>query len=129
MEEFQGIKGNALINAPHSSFIPAVDLLILMLSRVLGKEDATKFRKEFFGFIVEIARGRKIRWSKVISDALIDQLSTIGASKKFYLNSYLVYMLLKGKNRPAALGDSFDCEGERVHLEMLSEVEDRTKME
>ena len=60
MEEFQGIKGNALINNPQSNFIPAVDLLILMLSRVLGKEDATKFRKEFFGFIVEIVRGCKI---------------------------------------------------------------------
>jgi len=60
LEEFQGIKGNTLINAPRSNFIPTVDLLILMLSRVLGKEDATKFKKEFFGFIVEIARGRKI---------------------------------------------------------------------
>ena len=105
LEEFQGIKGNALINAPRSNFIPAVDLLILMLSRVLGKEDATKFRKEFFGFIVEIARGRKIRWSKVINDALTEQLSTIGASRKFYLNSYLVYMLLKGKTRSSALGE------------------------
>lgn len=39
----------------------------------------------------------------MISDALTNQLSTIGASKKFYLNSYLVYMLLKGKNRSSAL--------------------------
>lgn len=78
--------------------------MVLMLSRVLGKDDASKFRKEFFGFIVEIARGRKIRWSKVISDAITNQLSSMGIAKMFYLNSYLVYMLLPGKYRPTTLG-------------------------
>lgn len=82
-----------------------MDLMILMLSRVLGNDDASKFRKDFFCFIVEIARGRKIRWSKVISDALTNQLSSMSVTKFFYLNSYLVYMLLKGKNRPTTLAE------------------------
>lgn len=103
-EEFQNFKGNAHINTLHSNFLSAMDLMILMLSKVLGKDDASKFRKEFFCFIVEIARGRKIRWSKVINDALTNQLSSITITRKFYLNSYLVYMLLKGKNGPTALG-------------------------
>jgi len=61
-------------------------LMILMLSRILGKEDASKFRKEFFGFIVEIARGKKIKWSKVLSDNIANQLSSLGTTRKFYLN-------------------------------------------
>lgn len=60
-EEFHNFKGNTLINASRSNFLLVVDLMILMLSRVLGKDDASKFRREFFGFIVEIARGRKTR--------------------------------------------------------------------
>lgn len=99
LEEHHGLKGNAFINAPRSNFYPTVELMILLLSRVLKKEDASKFRKEFFGFILEIARGRRIRWSKVVSDTIADQLSSIGTTRKFYLNSYLVYMLLHDKYR------------------------------
>jgi len=55
-DEHCNLKGNPLINAPRPNFFPAFDLIILMLSRILGKEDASKFKKEFFGFITEIAR-------------------------------------------------------------------------
>lgn len=70
LEEHHGLKGNALINAPRFNFYPAVELMFLVLSIVLEKEGASKFRKEFFGFILKITRGRRIRWSKVLSDAI-----------------------------------------------------------
>jgi len=105
LDEHHGLKGNALINAPHSNFYPSVELMILMLSRILGKEDASKFRKEFFGFIMEIARGKRIKWSKVLSDTIAEQLSSMGTKCKFYLNSYLVYMLLHGKYRTTTKGE------------------------
>lgn len=105
LDEHHGLKANALINAPHSNFYPLVELIILMLSRILGKEDASKFRKEFFGFIVEIVRGKKIKWSKVLSDTIADQLSSMGTTRKFYLNSYLVYLFLHGKHKPMAQGE------------------------
>lgn len=99
-EEQSSMKGNPLLNVSRFSFFLVVDLIILILSRILGKEDASKFKKEFFGFMVQIARGRRIRWSKVLSDTLADQLSSMGTSKRFYINSYLVYLLLHGKYRP-----------------------------
>lgn len=84
------MKGNALINAQRTNFYPTMERVILMLSRLLGKEDANKFIKEFFGFIIEMGRGRKIKWSKVVSDTLAKQLSSMGTFRKFYMNSYLV---------------------------------------
>lgn len=104
-EEHHGLKGNALINAHRSNFFPFVELIILMLLRILGKQDGPKFRKKVFGFIVKMAKGRKIKWSKVLSDTLAEQLSSMGTSCKFYPNSYLVYLLLHGKHRPTAQGE------------------------
>lgn len=43
LEKHHVLKGNTLINAPHSHFYPSMDLMILMLLRVLEKEDASKF--------------------------------------------------------------------------------------
>lgn len=76
-----------------------------MLSRILRKDDASKFKKEFFSFIIEITKGRRIRWSKVLSDTLADWLSSMAKIKKFNLNSYLVYLLLHEKYRPSTDGD------------------------
>lgn len=72
LDKHHALKGNAVVNASCSKFYPSVELMILMLSRILRKEDASKFRKEFFGFIVEIARGKKFKWSKVLSDTIAD---------------------------------------------------------
>lgn len=104
LEEHHGLKGNALINAPHK-FYPSVEMMILMLSRLLGKEDGSKIKKEFFGFIVKISKGKRIKWSKVLSDTLVEQLSSMSTSKKFYMNSYLVYLLLHGKYQPTTQGE------------------------
>lgn len=68
LQEHHRLKGNALINAPRSNFYLVVEFMILMLSRILEKEDGSKFKKEFVGFIVEMAKGRKIKWSKMLSD-------------------------------------------------------------
>lgn len=38
----------------------------------------------------------------MISDSLLFQLAHIGSSRKFYMNSYLVFLLLHGKNRRSA---------------------------
>jgi len=105
LDEHHGLKGNALINAPRCNFYPLIKM-ILMLSRVLEKEDASKFKKEFFGFIIEMVRGKRIRWSKVLSNTIADQLSSMGTTCKFYLNSYLVYLLLHDKYRAVAKGES-----------------------
>lgn len=67
--------------------------IINMLSRVTGKEDDFKFWREFTGFIVVIGNRQKIRWSRVISDSLLFQLAHIGSLKKFYMNSYLGFLL------------------------------------
>lgn len=42
----------------------------------------------------------------MLSDTLVDQLSSISMSKKFYLNSYLVYLLLHGKYQPTPQGEA-----------------------
>lgn len=104
LEEHHSIKENTLINAPRNNFYPFVELMILMLSRILEKEDGTKF-KEFFGFIIEMAKGKKIRWSKVLSDTLAEMLSSMGTFQIFYLNSYLVYLSLHGKYKSTAQGE------------------------
>lgn len=36
----------------------------------------------------------------------MDQLSSLGTTRKFYLNSFLVYLLLHGKHKPTALGEA-----------------------
>lgn len=72
---------------------------------MLGKEDDSKFRKEFFGLIIMISRGKRIQWSKVISDTIANQVSSMDSAKRFYMNSYLVYLLLDGKERPLVFGD------------------------
>lgn len=41
----------------------------------------------------------------MISDTIDKQLSSLGDTKKFHLNSYLVYMLLQGKHRLTTLGE------------------------
>lgn len=90
----QGIQDQRWVSARKEGFIPIVSKLITLLSRVTGQENDTKYRKEFTGFIVMISSKRSIRWSKVINDALRHQLAYLGSSKKFYMNSYLVYLLL-----------------------------------
>lgn len=104
-EEHHELKGNALINAKRTNFFPTVKRMISMLSRVLGKEDNSKFNKEIFGFIVMISKGKRIKWSNIISDTLADHLLSIRTTKKFCMNSYLVYLLLHGKYRPTSLGE------------------------
>lgn len=127
-EEHFGLKGNPLINAPRTNFLPSVELIILMLSRILGKDESSKFRREFFGFIVEIAKGNRIKWSKVLSDTIAEQLSSMASSRKFYLNSYLVYLLLHGKYRPTAEGEaSWVQKGTRC-MEVLPQVEAREEV-
>jgi len=74
-------------------------MIISMLSRVTSKEDDFKFQREFIGFISVIGNRQRIRWSKVISDSVLFQLAHIGSSRKFYMNSYLVFLLLHGTNR------------------------------
>jgi len=105
LEEHNHLKGNPLLNAPYSSFLLVIELIILMLSRILEKDNASKFRKEFFGFITEITKGRRIMWNKVLSNTLINQFSSMAKIKKFNLSSYLVYLLLHGKYQPSIDGD------------------------
>ena len=76
-----------------------------MLSKVTGQKDDTKFRPEFTGFIELISTGKGTRWSKVINDALAQQLMNIQSSKRFYMNSYLVYLLLHGKERETSIAN------------------------
>lgn len=52
-----------------------------------------------------IGNRQKIKWSKVISDSLLFQLAHIGSSKRFYMNFYLVFLLLHGRNRKSAHAD------------------------
>lgn len=99
------LKGNSLLNMKRMDFHPTVSKLIALLSIVLGKEDDTKFRKEFFTFIYLIGWGKKIRWGHAISEALKNQISSYKTTKRFCINSYLVYLLLAGKNRPMTHGD------------------------
>jgi len=84
-----------------------------MLCRITGQENDQRFRKEFVGFIHHISRGKGIKWSKVISDCIAQQLSKLVETKRFYMSSYLVFMLLHGKNRRSAIADTkylFDLE-------------------
>lgn len=71
-DEHHNLKGNALINTSHSNFFPTIDLIILILSIILGKDYASKFKIKFFSFIIEIARGKTIKWSKILSDTIIE---------------------------------------------------------
>lgn len=98
-EEFQNLQGQRLISAWRDEFLPVVAKLITLLSRVTGQESDAKYRREFTGFIAVISSGRPIRWARVISHALRYQFSFFGSSKRFYMNSFLVYMLLHGKAR------------------------------
>lgn len=83
------LKGNALLNVKRMDFHPTVSKLITLLSKVLGKEDDTKFRKEFLTFIYLIGQGKKIKWGRMISEALKNQISSCETTKRFYMNSYL----------------------------------------
>lgn len=78
--------------------------LITLLSRVTGQRDNSKYKKIFIGFIAAIEQGRAIRWGRVISDTLWYQLAYFG-SKLFYMNSYMVYLLLHGKVQSKQLAD------------------------
>lgn len=87
-------------------FYPVVSRLISMLSRVTKQKDDTKFQSEFAGFIELISTRRGIRWSRVISDSLVQQLRHIQRTKKFYMNSYLVFLLLHGKERVTSIANT-----------------------
>lgn len=88
-----------------TDFYPTAVTIITMLSRITGQENDQKFIKEFTGFIFQISKGRGIRWSKIISDCLAKQLSEVVETKRFYMSSYLIFLLLHGKNKKSALAD------------------------
>jgi len=104
-EDYQSIQGQRLISTRREEFLPIVAKLITLLSRVTGQENDSKYRKEFIGFIAVISSGGAIRWSRVINDVLRHQLAYFGSSKRFYMKSYLVYLLLHGKIRSRELAN------------------------
>lgn len=105
LADYQELKGNPLINDKRTYFIPTAAKIITMLSRELGKKEDSKFRKEFFGFIIMISKGKRVKWRKVINDTMASHFSFMDSTKRFYMDSYLVYLLLDGKYRPLALGN------------------------
>lgn len=101
---FSKYPGQRLISARREEFIPMVAKLITLLSRVTRQTDDSKY-KVFTRFIVAISQGRAIRWGRVISDALWYQLAYFGSFRLFYMNFYLVYLLLNDKMRSKQLAD------------------------
>lgn len=94
-----------MIGARREESLPVVAKLITLLSRVIGHENDAKYRREFTSFIATVSSRRPIRWAGIISDALSYQLAYFGSSKTFYMNSYLVFLLLHGKTRSKELAD------------------------
>ena len=82
-----------------------VRVVLLLFLLEVGQRDNSKYRKIFIGFIATINQGRAIRWGKVISDTLWYQLAYFGSSRLFYMDFYLVYLLLHGKVRSKQLAD------------------------
>jgi len=113
VDECKDYKDKALSQSKRIDFYPTVSTIISMLCRITGQENDQRFRKEFVGFIYQISRGKGIRWSKVISNCLAQQLSMLVETKRFYMSSYLVFLLLHGKNRKSTIADTkylFDLE-------------------
>jgi len=90
LEEYQNLQGQRLISAQREEFLPVEAKLITLLSRVTGKENDVKYRREFIVVIAAISSRRPIRWVGVISDALRHQVAYFGSLKTFYMNYYLV---------------------------------------
>lgn len=66
--------------------------LITMLSRVFGYPNAGDFYPWMVKFILTIF-DKKIDWTTLISDNIHEQLKSVLETNKFYMTSYLVYML------------------------------------
>lgn len=95
--------------------------LVTLLSKVMGLPTTAFFEEWMFYFIKEIIWGKtKLHWAKMISENLHNQLMVVKKSSKFYMTSYLVYLLVekfphKGLFRAGTLGTKkgefkvYDC--------------------
>lgn len=105
LDECQDYKGKALQQPGRIDFYPTATTIITMMSQITRQQNDQKIVKEFTDFIHQINKGKGIRWSKVISVCLAKQLSEVIKMKRFYMNSYLIFLLLHGKNRKFALAN------------------------
>lgn len=76
-----------------SDFSPKANDLITLLSRICGLKESCNFEPWMYKFIFQILENKEpIYWGEFISTALCEQLSHVGTSVPFYMNSYLVYI-------------------------------------
>ena len=71
---------------------------ITLLHRVHGHKEAKNFEPWMCLFIMKMIKRKQIDWATIISDNIDKQVMNVLSTKKFYMTSYLVYMLaLQGK--------------------------------
>lgn len=75
--ECKDFQAKALSKPKRTYFYLTISIIINMLCKITGQENDQRCRKKFVGFIHHIRRGKGIRWSKVISDYMVQQLSRL----------------------------------------------------
>lgn len=76
-EEFQDDKHQDILKVPRWKFNKTTNIAICFLCWLIGKQDNGKFVKDFCGFLVEIGQKKALRWSQIISDAIISPMATV----------------------------------------------------
>ena len=67
---------------------------IVMLSRVMRLASASHLESWMVYFIEKIKALESLNWSSLLSDSLHDYLVRILIEPKFYITSYIVYLLV-----------------------------------
>ena len=93
-------------NRPHHSKIPKeivwLDLqreysdMVMMLSRIFGMPYSYRFESWMWYFVEQVMEEADIiDWARLISDNLNEQLMNLEHTRKFYMSSYVIYMLAR----------------------------------
>ena len=70
--------------------------MVMMLSHIFDMPHSCRFESWMWYFVEQVMEGGdKIDWVGLISDNLNDQLMTLEHTRKFYMSSYVVYMLAR----------------------------------
>lgn len=82
------------ISLPRSDFKEDVRYMITLLSRVKGLLVSSNFQEWMYEYIKIIKRKKKhVDWGTQISDEIHEQLINVQSTLKFYMTSYLVYVV------------------------------------
>ena len=90
--------------------------MVILLSRIFGRKDVSTFPDKWIPIIHKVITTRSVlSWGEIISSNLDSQLKKVQSEHKFYMASYMMYVMCANREYPS-LGWKWNRSLSSIHV-------------